>query len=177
MGRPRALVLLPLLVWAISLAVSSSPAEASPDTLRRSFANLLQGPLDVALAPVSAGIAVDRSLPNVADTPLERAFYPLPGYLGLTCLQIAIGGLRTIAGALQLLPGLVLLPFEADLGPELDVFSGGWALVEWGPFVKFGVVSPAAVYDGKPEERALEMAPVEGEWTPEALPPAPEPDD
>ena len=45
-------------------------------------------------------------------------------------LQAGIASLRMVTGVVQFLPGLALLPFEADLPGSYDYFSRGRALVE-----------------------------------------------
>ena len=160
--------------FAVLLAgLAAGPSHASPETLRRSFGNLFQAPLDVVLAPVTAGIATVRNFDEVGDHPAEAAVYAVPGYLGLTILQVGVGALRLVSGAVQLLPGLVLFPFEGvDLAGRFDYFSHGEALVEganplaeeppwlvWVPIAtpftidaKFGIISPFGLSDEPPPE-------------------------
>jgi len=113
----------------VSLLVAA-PASGSPETLRRSFGNLLQAPLDFALAPVTAGIAARENMEVVTDNPVGRAGYVVGGYPGLVLLQVGIASARMVTGVVQFLPGLALLPFEADLPGRFDYFSQGRALVE-----------------------------------------------
>ena len=73
---------------------------------------------------------------------------------------------------MQIVPGIFLFPFQADLGPGTDLFSNGTGLVDWqNPLaekppwlkwvppatlvtvdVKFGTVSPPAVVDASLED-------------------------
>ncbi len=167
---------------AVLLAgLGAGPSNASPETLRRSFGNLFQAPLDVVLAPVTAGIVTARNFDEVGEHPAEAAVYAVPGYLGLTLLQVGVGALRLVSGAVQLLPGLVLFPFEgADLDARFDYFSRGEALVEgvnplaeeppwlvWVPIAtpftidaKFGILSPFGLYD-EPAPEGLEAVVVQ----------------
>ena len=162
---------------AVLLAgLAAGPSQASPDTLRRSFGNLLQGPLDVALAPVTGGIATAQNFDEVGDHPAEAVIYAVPGYLGLTILQVGVGALRVVSGAVQLLPALVLFPFEnVDLDGRFDFFSHGEALVDaanplaeeppwlkWVPIAtpftvdaKFGIISPFGLSE-EPAPEGLE---------------------
>ncbi len=154
--------------------LGAAPAQASPDTLRHALANVVGGPLDVALAPATGAMAVAKNWYDVADSSAERAIYAPVGTIGLTILQVGTGVLRTVTGALQILPGLALFPFQTDLGPGLDPFSEGPALVDLSnplgrnpawlkwvfpvtPFtidLKFGIVSPAGLYGGEPGDDA-----------------------
>lgn len=117
-------------VAAALLALSPAPAAASPETLQRSIGNLLQAPLDILLAPVVAGRTLYQNLRDIDDTPAVRVVYALPGYAWLTGLHVGAGALRGIAGALELIPGIILLPLETDLDPLYDPAETGGALVE-----------------------------------------------
>lgn len=101
-------------------------AAASPDTLRMAFENLLQGPVDMALAPVTAGRTVAQNLDDVGPAPVAPAAYAVLGHPGLTLLQVGCGALRMVSGAVLLVPGVVLFPFEdVDVPPEANVFGRG----------------------------------------------------
>ena len=102
-----------------------------PETLQRSVGNLVQAPLDILLAPVVAGRTLFQNLRDIDDTPAVRIFYALPGYAWLTGLHVGAGALRGITGALELLPGIFLLPFETDLGTLFDPAETGGALIEY----------------------------------------------
>jgi len=133
------------------LGLSPTPAEASPETLRRSVGNLLQAPLDLALAPVVAGRTLVNNLRDIDDTTPVRIAYAVPGYFWLTGVQAGAALLRGVAGGLELLPGILLLPLETDLDPLYDPADRGAALVErqnplaesevwqYNPFVSFNV--------------------------------------
>jgi hypothetical protein len=115
---------------AAALAFSPLPALASPETLQRSVGNLVQAPLDMLLAPVVAGRTLFQNLRDIDDSTGVRVFYAFPGYLWLTGLHVGAGALRGIAGALELLPGIFLLPFETDLDALYDPAETGGALIE-----------------------------------------------
>lgn len=145
----------------------AAPSHASPDTFRRAIGNVIQGPLDVALSPALGGLATVRNAPEVADHPVLELLYAPFGWVGLTALQAGNGVMRTVTGALQLVPAVFLFPFEADLPDFLDPFSQGEALVEadnpladsppWLKYVplltpatvdlKLGVMSDASLYE------------------------------
>jgi len=110
--------------------LAAGPVEASPDTLRMALANLMEGPVDMVMAPVVAGQTVARNVDEVGPAPVAPA-YVLLGTPGLAVLQVGWGALRTVSGAVLLLPGLALFPFEReDLPEDADVFGQGEALVE-----------------------------------------------
>jgi hypothetical protein len=117
-------------VATLLLSLSPTSAQASPETLQRSLGNLLQCPLDIVLAPVVAFRTLFINLRDVDDTPAVRVAYALPGYVWLTGLQAGAGALRGLTGALELVPGILLLPFEADLDALYDPADRGGALVE-----------------------------------------------
>lgn len=120
--------------FVVLLALVAYPvaALASPDTLRMALANLLEGPVDVVTAPVVAGRTMVHNAGEVGLEPVGPVAYGVLGTVGLTVLQAAWGVVRTASGAVLLLPGLVLFPFEgADLPPEADVFGRGDALYVW----------------------------------------------
>lgn len=111
--RARAALLLAL-VLALGLA---SPAGATERTLKRAFTNLLFGPLDVALSPIVGPRSVYQNLQDIDDTTGVRIAYAVPGVAWNTFFNIGGGLLRTFTGALEIVPGVLLLPFETDLDP------------------------------------------------------------
>ena len=124
------------------LALPAAPAAASPKTLKRSIENLTQFPLDVAASPVVSAWTIQRNMREIGDSLAVRIFYPLPGFAWNTMVQIGAGVLRGVSGALEFVPGIVLLPFETDMTPLFDPSLDNDALVDWqnGYYdVKFGV--------------------------------------
>jgi hypothetical protein len=113
------------------LALPVAPAGASPKTLKRSIENLTQWPLDVAASPVVAGWSIYRNMREIGDTTAVRIFYPIPGFAWNTMVQVGAGVLRGVTGAIELIPGIVLLPFEADLDPLFDPAIDNEGLVSW----------------------------------------------
>jgi len=116
-------------VWLLLLA-TASPVLASPETLKRSAGNILFAPLDIVLAPVVAGQSLANNMRETDDPRWMRAAYAIPGYAWLVGAQLGGGVIREIGGLLELLPGLGLLFFEADLDPLFDPAESGKALVE-----------------------------------------------
>jgi len=139
----RALAVSLLALAASSLPVfGPAPAAASPETLKRSAGNILFAPFDIAASPVAAGVALYTNLREVDDPAWMRIAFPLPGYVWMLGVQIGGGALREIAGLLELVPGLGLLCFDADLDPLFDPVERNEALVDRGtpPLrIKFGV--------------------------------------
>ncbi len=122
--------------------VAASPAEASPETLKRSMSNMLFGPLDVVFSPVVGAQTVYRNIQDIDDSMGVRIAYALPGVAWNTTLQAGSGVIRCMTGVIELLPGLGLLFFEADLDPLFAPPEKSDALVDKEtPIldVKFGV--------------------------------------
>jgi hypothetical protein len=121
---------------------AATPASATPETLKRSVGNILFAPLDIAASPITAGKALYNNLREIDDSRWVRIVFPVPGYGWLLGVQIGGGAIREIAGLLELLPGLGLLFFDADLDPLYDPAERNDALVEvqTPPLkIKFGV--------------------------------------
>ncbi|MEE3326988.1 MAG: hypothetical protein VX252_06630 [Myxococcota bacterium] len=119
-----------LLVLAM-LLLGSGTASASPDTLRRSFGNMLMGPLDMLLSPVVGIMTTAENLSDVDDTAAVRVVYAVPGAIFLMGLDFGSGFIRTITGALEFVPGVLVFPFETDLDPLFDPVEDAPALVNW----------------------------------------------
>jgi hypothetical protein len=94
---------------------AASPAAASPETLKRSVSNIIGGPFDMVLSPVTAANSVYRNLTDIDDSLGVRIAYTLPGFIWNTGVGLGSGGIRIIAGALELIPGIILLPFRTDI--------------------------------------------------------------
>jgi len=140
-ARPVIRILAGIAAAAV-LALAPATAHASPETLKRSMGNMLQAPLDLALSPIVAWATLNRNIRDIDDTPGVRIAYYVPGYFWLVGLQVGASAIRGLTGALEFLPGLVLLPFDADLDPLYDPVERGEALVEWeNPVMnlKFGI--------------------------------------
>jgi hypothetical protein len=116
----------------------------------------------MVLAPVTAGRTLFHNLRDVDDTPAVRIFYAAPGYVWLTGVQFGAAVLRGVAGGLELIPGIFLLPFKTDIAPLFDPADRGAAMIEyenplaendvvrWIPIVtwnvRFGVTYTSAEY-------------------------------
>lgn len=131
----------PLLVLILALLVAS-PAGATPDTLRRSVGNILMAPLDFVLAPYVATKAVVNNVRDIDDTTGVRVAWFLPALVWNTGMQLGGAMLRELAGLIEFVPGLGLVPFEADMDPLYAPAERSEALVdiETTPlWIKFGV--------------------------------------
>lgn len=129
MSLPR--LLAAALVAAGLLALPVAPAGASPKTLKRSIENMTQAPLDVAAAPVVAGWTIYKNMREIGDSTAVRIVYPVPGFAWNTMVNIGAGVLRGVTGVMEFVPGIVLLPFEADLDPLFDPSIDQQGLVSW----------------------------------------------
>ena len=109
---------------------AATPASATPETLKRSVGNILFAPFDIAASPVTAGKALYSNLREIDDSRWVRIVFPVPGYVWILGVQIGGGAIREIAGLLELLPGLGLLFFDADLDPLYDSVERNDALVD-----------------------------------------------
>jgi len=106
------------LALALGLTLGAAfPAHAGGEVLKRAVSNIVCAPFDLALAPAVAGTTMYSNLKNVGDSTAVRYFYPPFGYLWLTGVQVGASVLRGISGGLELLPGLILLPFDAEMQP------------------------------------------------------------
>jgi hypothetical protein len=124
------------------VALPAGSASAGTETLKRSVSNITQAPLDLVLSPVVAGKTIYTNLTNIEDSRAVRIVYPPIGIVWLTSVQAGAAVLRGISGLFELLPGVVLLPFEREMTPLYDPAERGNALVDRDtpPFhIKFGV--------------------------------------
>ncbi len=124
--RPRASLAIALM---LSLALAG-PAAASPETFKRGIGNLIFGPVDIALAPLVGTQAVYRNLRDIDDTLGVRVFFVVPGVIWNTFIQLGGGLIRTLSGAFEIVPGVFLIPFEADLDPLFAPVDRSDALVD-----------------------------------------------
>jgi len=120
-------------VWLAAGAIAAllpSPAEAAAETLRRSLQNIALAPLDIALAPVTAGHALYHDLGASEESTAVKVAFVLPGFVWNTGLGILAGALRELAGLLELPPGLVLACCETQLPSLFDAVERSEALVD-----------------------------------------------
>jgi hypothetical protein len=120
------------LVSALLLAAVPGQADASDATLRMAFSNMINGPLDMAVSPYSGGYILVTNLRDVEDSAAVRVTYAVPGYFWLVGLEFASGGIRTITGAIESVPGVLLFPFKRDTDELFSpVDSSSATVVDW----------------------------------------------
>ena len=122
--------LLPLAAALLLLFSLASPASASPETIKRSVTNILFGPLDFVLGPVTGTRAVYNNLQDIDDSTGVRILFAVPGVAWNSAMQMGGGVLRTFTGVLEFLPGLILIPFEADMDPLFTMPERQDALID-----------------------------------------------
>jgi len=123
--------------WLLTLAAAvllllslASPASASPETIKRSATNILFGPLDFVLGPVVGARSVYNNLQDIDDSTGVRIVFAVPGVAWNSAMQMSGGVLRTFTGLLELIPGLILIPFEADMDPLFTMPERQDALID-----------------------------------------------
>jgi hypothetical protein len=133
-----------------ALVVSSAPALASTDTLKRSISNITQAPLDLVLSPMVGFISVVEGMLEQDDPVAVRVVFAGPGYIWNTGVNVAASFIRFVTGGLELIPGLLLIPFEADLDPLYAPVANAGAIFEMDApcciDIKFGIDYTAAAY-------------------------------
>jgi len=120
----------------------ASPAAASPETLRRSMSNILFAPFDIALSPIVAANTIYKNLNDIDDSLGVRLAYVIPGYVWNVSVNAGAGVIRAVAGGLELVPGIFLVPFDLDMTPIFAPGEKANALVdiETPPLnIKFGI--------------------------------------
>ena len=139
---------------ALLVGLAPAPASATPDTLRRGLGNIMMGPFDMALSPIQGIYTVARNLEDIDDTPGVRFAFAIPGWGWLTMVDFGGGMIRTLTGALETIPGVILFASEADVEPLFDPVDDAGALFEWdnplidieNPWVYYNpVVAPFAI--------------------------------
>lgn len=123
-----------------SVLALPTPALAGTETLKRSVSNILSGPFDIVLCPITGGMATYRNIKNIDDSTGVRVAYALPGYIWMVTLFAGTSVLRVVAGFIELLPGIVLLFTDSELGPLFAPADRAEGLWEWDtPVVEFKV--------------------------------------
>lgn len=127
---------------AVLVAAAPSVSHAGAKTLTRATQNLLFFPFDIALSPfVGAKVTYD-SWRDSDDTKAVKYGYALVAPIWSIGVQSGASVIRGVAGMLELLPGIALLPFEAEMNPLYDLpeIQPAWVDVGNDTFrMKFGV--------------------------------------
>lgn len=105
-------------------------ARASDATMRMAFSNIVNGPLDSVVSPYTGGYILVTNLRDIDDSRGVRVTYALPGYIWLTGLEFSCGAIRTLTGGLQMLPAVLLFPFDdQDMDELFDPVETASAIV------------------------------------------------
>lgn len=80
-----------------------------------------------------------------------RIAFIVPGYIWYTGVNVGASVIRGVTGMIELIPGVLLLPFpEVDMDPLFDPVDNAGALVEIDTpcclYIKFGIDYTAPVY-------------------------------
>lgn len=130
LARPPGLRLGMAVAALLLLLAPALPASASSETIKRSVTNLLLGPVDFALGPITGARITYRNLHDIDDTTGVRVAYALPGVAWNASMQMAGGVLRVFTGVVEFVPGLILIPFEADMDPLFSMVERQDALID-----------------------------------------------
>ena len=121
----------PALAALLALLFLASPAQATYETLRRSLGNIVFGPVDLVLSPVVAMNTIYNNLRDIDDSLMVRVAYVPAGVGWNTGIQALAAILRELSGLIELVPGILVLPLEADLDPIFAPVERGNALVDY----------------------------------------------
>ena len=132
---------------ALLLAAAPGVSHAGAKTLARSSQNLLFFPLDLALSPFVATKATWDAWRDSDDTKAVKYGYALFAPFWNFGIEAGASVLRGVAGMLELLPGIALLPFDGEMNPLYDLPMTQPAWVDTGSEaykIRFGVdyISP-----------------------------------
>ena len=127
---------------ALLLAAAPSPSQAGVKTLTRATQNLLFFPFDIALSPFTSAKITYDSWKSSEDTKAVKYGYALFAPIWSFSIECGASVIRGVAGALELLPGIALLPFKSEMNAlyELPETQPAWVDTGSDAFkVKFGV--------------------------------------
>jgi hypothetical protein len=110
--------------------LAATPAHASPETLKRSVSNILFGPFDIVFSPVVGSQTVFHNIQDIDDSMWVRVAYVAPGVVWNTTLEMGSGIIRCMTGLIEFVPGLFLVPFDADLDVLFSPAEKADALVD-----------------------------------------------
>jgi hypothetical protein len=132
------------LTFLVALLVAAVPSEshAGAKTLGRSVQNLLFFPFDLALSPFVATKATYVNWKNSDDTTAVKYGYLVFAPIWNFGIEAGASVIRGVAGMLELLPGIALLPFDGEMSPLYDLPESQPAWVDVGGEafkMKFGV--------------------------------------
>jgi len=128
----------------IALLVAAAPgtSQAGTKTLARATQNLLFFPFDIVLSPFTSAKITWDSWRSSEDTKAVKYGYALFAPIWSFSIEAGASVIRGVAGCLELLPGIALLPFKTDMNPlyELPETQPAWVDTGSDAFkVKFGI--------------------------------------
>jgi len=127
---------------ALFMAATPSPSHAGTKTLARATQNLLFFPFDIALSPFTSAKITWDSWRSSEDTKAVKYGYALFAPIWSFSIEAGASVIRGVAGALELLPGLALVPFKGEMNAlyELPETQPAWVDTGTEAFkVKFGI--------------------------------------
>ena len=132
------------LTFLVALLVAAAPgvSHAGATTLARSVQNLIFFPFDLALSPFVATKTTYENWRASDDTKAVKYGYALFAPFWSFGVEAGASVIRGVAGMLELLPGIVLLPFDAQMNAIYDLpeTQPAWVDVGSDAFrMKFGV--------------------------------------
>lgn len=128
----------------VALLSTAAPdvSHAGVKTLTRATQNLLFFPFDLALSPFVASKITWDSWRSSDDTPAVKYGYALFAPIWNISIEAGASVIRGVAGFLELLPGIALVPFDAEMNPLYDLPESQPAWVDQGGDafkVRFGI--------------------------------------
>lgn len=96
-------------------------------------------------------VGISTKMSEQDDSNAVRIFFAGPGYIWYTGVIVGASVIRGVTGLIELVPGVLLLPFpDADMDPLFDPVDSAGALVEVDTpccvYIKFGIDYTAPVY-------------------------------
>jgi hypothetical protein len=140
------------LTFLVALLVAAAPgvSHAGAKTLARSVQNLLFFPFDLALSPFVATKTTYEKWKDSSDTKAVKYGYALFAPIWNFGVEAGASVIRGVAGMIELLPGIALLPFDGEMNAIYDLPESQPAWVDVGSDafrMKFGINYLAAASD------------------------------
>ena len=131
-------------ICLVALLVAAAPgvSHAGAKTLARSVQNLIFFPMDLLLSPFVATKITYENWRDSDDTKAVKYGYALIAPFWSFGVEAGASVIRGVAGIIELLPGIALLPFDGELSPIYDLPEAQPAWVDVGSDafrMKFGV--------------------------------------
>ena len=131
-------------IFLVALLVAAAPgvSHAGAKTLARSVQNLIFFPFDLALSPFVATKITYERWRESDDTKAVKYGYALFAPFWSFGVEAGASVIRGVAGMIELLPGIVLLPFDGEMNAIYDLPESQPAWVDVGSDafrMKFGV--------------------------------------